>query len=141
MYEVVGLVTNQAKEYLAATVTTSFHFIVNQFSVHNSGHDPNSANIARTPNPYTTSPSEPLYGPAHLASRSVKGYVQQFDLKLAKHDAIGEISQYCLWATVTASPTGGPPVAVGSMFLYAVANRPLFIKSYEEHECSIKVRF
>lgn len=123
--------TNLARRYTAEAVRSSFHFIVTDYVLGDQGHDIENAMLSRSVDRSMEVPNDGrplLWGPDTLDTRELTDtFCSTFGFRLTGNEAIGQFSQICLLATVTASPGGSLP-AVGVQFLYAVANRPLTSK-------------
>lgn len=123
--------TNLARRYTAEAIRSSFHFIVTDYVLGDQGHDVENPMLTRTVDRTMEAPNDGrplLWGPDTLDTRQVTAtFCSTFGFTLSGAEAVGQFSQIGLLATVTASPGGDLP-AVGTQFLYAVANRPLTSK-------------
>lgn len=131
-FEIIAVVTNEAKGRLAEMLATGKSFKVTYFSVGDQGHDPSDPTIALAPDPSDTvcNKGQPvLFGPEPIDGYSYTGtFCPTFMCVVEEGEAVGVISTICLIATIVYSPTPGDP-EVGQTFVFAIANMPFWAKT------------
>jgi len=134
-FEVIAVVTNETKVRQAVAHATGKSFKVTSFSLGDRGHDPTDPTLALTPDPTETecnSGYPVVFGPKAIDGYTLIGtFCPQFRCSVSETEVVGVITQVCLIAEIVYSPIPGDP-EVGDTFLYAIANRPYWVKTSEE---------
>lgn len=116
-------------------------FIIDKFSVGSGGHDPLDPKKALTPKTSLTTCPQVVFGPETIDdSRMLTPFCPEFLCVLEKAEAVAELSNICLIATVTYSPIPADP-EVGTQFLFSIGNFPLAVKvSAERKEFRVSIQ-
>jgi len=132
-FEIIAVVTNEAKSRLAEMLATGKSFYCSHFALDDYGYDPANPTIALTPDPAQTTCDPdglpPLFGPKAVEGFTYTGsFCPEFECYVSESEAVGSIGSLCLIATIVYSPTPGDP-EIGSTFLFAIAHMPLWVKT------------
>ena len=132
-YETLGVVTTAAKARLAQMLATGKSFQVTHFVIGDVGYLPSDPTIALTPDPNITSF---VYG--NVLTKPITGVsfplvtCPQWECDVLPADYAGPVSAIYLIATVQYNPNPADPDVVGTQFIFAVATKPLSIKTPNE---------
>lgn len=128
-FEVVALVTNQARQREAISLKTGKSFKITHFKLGDEGHDPDDPTIALAPDPSSTTCLGDVFGPKAITDvEFVSTSCPVAICDLLESEAVAPLSAVCLIATIVYSPDVGDP-EVGTTFQYAVGTFPLRVKT------------
>ena len=129
---IVASITDIARAAFASQLKMGRAFTITSFVTGSGGNDPGDPNTALTPDPTLTALPSQTFGPTAVAQITLTTpYCVEVDCALGLLDAVGPLSNLGLIATYTFSPVVGDPL-VGTTFLFAIANRPLTVKTDSE---------
>ncbi len=144
-YEIIAVVTNDAKGNMAQALATGKSFKIDNFALGSAGHDPNNMTTALTPDPSQTEcvpGGSPMFGPEPVDSYAFgTAFCPTFTCRVEEGEAVGVVSSLCMIATYVYSPTPGDP-DLGTTFLFALANMPYWAKTDQDsREWLVTLRF
>lgn len=135
---IIAVITDSARQKLADMLISGRSFQVTHFVTGSGGHDTGNPTVALTPDPTVIELPKQSFGPKGLSSATlISAFCPRFEGILLSTEAIGELSNIGLIATVIYSPIPADPV-VGTKFLFAVGNFPLKVKT-DTDELTIRV--
>ena len=135
---VIAVVTDTARQKLADMLISGKSFQVTHFTTGNGGHDPGNPTIALTPDPTVIELPSRTFGPKVLNdAQLISAFCPRFEGILENTEAVGELSNVGLIATMIYSPIPADPV-IGTQFLFAVGNFPLKVKT-DTDELTIRI--
>lgn len=139
---IVSALTDTARAKFADMLNVGRAFTITSFVTGEGGHDTSDPAVALTPDPANTTLPDQTFGPKAITSKSlISPYCVEYVCNLDLLEAVGELSNIGVIATVTYSPIIADPL-VGSTFLFAIGNFPLHVKTDTETiEIRVTVNF
>ena len=126
---IIAVITDTARQEMADMLVSGKSFQVTNFVSGNGGHDTGNPTVALTPDPTVIALPQQTFGPKALDSAVlISAFCPRFEGILLPTEAIGELSNIGLIATMIYSPIPADPI-VGTQFLFAVGNFPLKVKT------------
>lgn len=134
---VKGVITNQAREYLARSVSDGTSIKMVEFSVGSGGYNVAMPVYATDPDPASLELESEIYRATLTATENVtiNGMSKSFVGRLSMSSVVGGIGEIGLWAEILSSPY---PTEIGSKFLFAICHQPLNVKSLN-HVASYRI--
>ena len=125
---VLAAITDQGRAAFADLTVNGTSFVVNLFEVGNGGHDVGNPIVALTPDTTLNDLPSVTFGPEPIDESSIPGdlFTPEFLCVLQQNEAVGELSNIGLLATVVSAPAD--PASEGTTFLFAIGNFPLRVK-------------
>jgi len=126
-YNVLALLTNIGKHYIAESLTTGRPVHVKYFSIGKLGHDPDDPKTALAPDPAIEEPNGVVFGPKAVSSYYLLDrYTPVWVCTIERGDLIAETSSIFLLADVEGEgPYGYPYPDQNVSIVLGVANYPL----------------
>lgn len=139
---IVSALTDTARAKFADMLNTGRAFTVTSFVTGEGGHDISDPAVALTPDPASATLPDQTFGPKAVTSKSlISPYCVEYICNLDLLEAVGELSNIGVIATVTYSPILADPL-LGTTFLFAIGNFPLHVKTDTETiEIRVTVNF
>lgn len=134
---VLARVTDQAREYLARSVTDGTSFVIDQFAVGVGGYDPSSPLTAIDVDPKAETLISEVYRNqiSLVEDPTPDGTAKSFLCRVGKDDVKAGIGEIGLFATILHSPF---ILEVGQTFLFAAVHQPLQGKT-NNHVLSLRL--
>jgi hypothetical protein len=117
-FEILSILTNEAKHRMGLMLATGASFKITHFAVGAGGHDPLDPSTALTPNPADTDCPGTFFTDVIDSYYFAGDFCPVFVCNLEEGEAVGDVSSLCLIATTVY------PVA-GTQFLFSIATMPL----------------
>lgn len=130
-FSIISAVTDQGRQRMAQSLLEGgAKFDLTHFVVGNGGHDPDDSAVALTPDVTLTTLPSITFGPTAIGAIVLASNTcPQATCSLADADAVGELSNIGLIATIVYPPTDPD---LGQQFLFAIGNFPLRNKPSDE---------
>jgi hypothetical protein len=134
---VVAAVTDEAREYMARSITDGTSFQITHVAVGSGGYDPANPLLATIVDPTAASLQAEVFRKEvdQVEITTLDGTARSFVMRLGREDIAAPIGEIGLFATILYSPFS---YEVGTQFLFAAAHQPLNVKT-NRHVASYRV--
>lgn len=134
---VVAVVTDQARQLMARSITDGTSFQIVEFAVGTSGYDPANPLSAITVDPTATSLTSEVFRDTidQVETATLDGTAKSFVGRIARDELEAGIGEVGLYAEILSSPF---PFEIGTKFLFAIAHQPLNVKT-DRHVVSYRI--
>lgn len=134
---VVAAVTDQARQYMARSLTDGTSFQIVEFAVGTSGYDPANPLSATAIDPTSTALDSEIFRDTidQVETATLDGTAKSFVGRIARDELSAGIGEVGLFAEILSSPF---PLEVGTKFLFAIAHQPLNVKT-DRHVVSYRI--